>query len=126
RLEIRAEEEPRRSEYVVAIRIGVVAIHVRVQDRGGKPGERPVDVERAQERRVYRALGQPQLIPVDPEPIVKLSRVHGAADAAPMRLGLERIELEQGAVSLAAASLAREQRFLGRHEQRAAADDREV
>src|SRR3954465_6484180 len=73
-----------------------------------------------------RALDEPELIPVNPEAVVELSRVDLSANGAAMAIWRERIELEHRTVARAAATLSGEERLLAGNVERPRACGRKL
>jgi hypothetical protein len=114
RLEIRAEERPRWTEHVVGIGIGEVLHRPRLEQVRREHLARGVAEQHRQERRVHRALGEPELVPVEAEAIVLLAVPLATASRTAMPL-VERMIRKQRAVTLAAAATARQQRLCRGH-----------
>src|SRR6185312_1851377 len=118
RLEVGGEKRTRWPEHVVAVRIREVTLAVFLEHLPRERRERRIDAERGQRRRVYGALGQPELVPRDPPPVVALAAPDGAINRAAVRVRVERIEGKRSAVFGTAAAIAGKERFIGRNGQR--------
>src|SRR5439155_22149076 len=108
RLEIRAEEQSRRPQHVVAVEIARVTLGVSVKDCAAERGEAFIEAKRRQHRPMNGTLGEPQLIPVDPEPVVELTGENLSAHGTPVVARTSWVELEQCAVARASAPFARQ------------------
>ena len=116
-LEIRAEENPRRPEHVVAVRIVRVALGIAMRDVACEPGVRRVPSEEVQQRGMHRAFGQPELIRVDPPAVMQIAAKDAVARRATVVVRRVRIEHELNAVVLAPSAGSRKQRLGGRYVQ---------
>jgi hypothetical protein len=95
RLDVRAEKDARRSEDVIAIRVLQVTLGVPAEDAARQRGVARIATESVKQCRVHGTLGEPQLIPVEPEAVVQLAAVQPAADSATVLVWIERVELEE-------------------------------
>src|SRR5262245_48712489 len=77
-------------------------------------------------RRVDRSLCKPELVPVDPESIVQLAAIFGAASRTHVDVRLKWIERQQRSVFRATPTFARQQRFLRGEIQRTRFDQLEI
>ena len=71
----------------------------------------PIGAQHVKQCGVHGALCQPELIGGDPRAVVQLPFVDGAAGGTPVLLWRPGIEVQHGALDLAAASRSREQRL---------------
>src|SRR6185503_15436123 len=87
--QVGAEEESRRSEHVVDVRIAVISLAVAFEDRRGNRAETIVHPEHVERRGMHRALGKPKLIPVDPESLMQLAAIDLPAARTLMLVAIE-------------------------------------
>ena len=118
RLEVRREERTCRTERVVDVRVLQVSVAVSVEDVRGEVGGIRHHASASKDRSMNRALSKPELIPVDPEAVMKLSAIRLATARTAVLTWRERIEVEQRPVARASDALARQQCFRLRNEQR--------
>jgi hypothetical protein len=117
RLEVGREEQPARTQDVVAVGIVEVRRGVTGEDVAGAARGGGVPRQARERPECGGLLGEPQVAEAGPGAVVPLAGEHAAAPRAAVRGRAPGIELERGAVVGADAAVGRQQRLVaGSHE----------
>src|SRR5439155_25978060 len=103
--QVRREKDPRGPEHVVPVGIGAVPVGIGYEHLGRPARKAGITVQGPDERQMNGALGEPDLIPGDPRPMVSFALEPAAAAGTLVAVRAEWIETKAGAIVGAHAAI---------------------